>query len=267
MLGRLGNTGNRWRQSCKFLSKSKCYLTPLTNCFPFQQHPCYNHKISIRHLALLNASQQLELGKELASCGQSNSLLVTSDSWIILNGGTRKQITHTSCVTLNQLLIDSWTSYWLVLCYEFVRMKERWTAKKKIIDCPKPLFFFKKKHNTTLIMVLASCHLMEITEFPHPASSMIYSPFLDQDLREDVFCRGSKNDNICFLSHITPFVTYRFSFLCPTKPEGSLGITSSWMPQNLSPCKSPSPLFHHLRSFCLVKSESFFVHLRPPNYW
>lgn len=44
------------------------------------------------------------------------------DSWIILNGGTRKQITQTSCVTLNQLLIDSWVSYCLVVCYELVRM-------------------------------------------------------------------------------------------------------------------------------------------------
>lgn len=122
MLGRLGTTGNSRRQNYKLLSKSKHYLTPLTNCLPFPQHLCYNHKVFSRHLAFLNASQQLELGRELPSCGQSNSLLVTSDSWIILNRGTRKQITHTSCVTLNQLLIDSWASYCLVLCYELVRM-------------------------------------------------------------------------------------------------------------------------------------------------
>ena len=122
MLGRLGTTGNSRRQSYKLLSKSEHCLTPLTNSLPFPHHPCYNHKVFSRHLAFLNASQQLELGKELASCGQSTSLLVTNNSWIILNRGTRKQITHASCVTLDQLLIDSWASNCLVLCYELVRM-------------------------------------------------------------------------------------------------------------------------------------------------
>lgn len=46
----------------------------------------------------------------------------------------------------------------------------------------------------------------------HPASSVIYNPFLDRDFREDVFCRGVEMTTygFCFILH--PFVTCRFSF-------------------------------------------------------
>lgn len=39
-VGQTGTSGNSRRQSYKLLSKSELYLTPLTNCLPFPQHPC-----------------------------------------------------------------------------------------------------------------------------------------------------------------------------------------------------------------------------------
>lgn len=105
-----------------------------------------------RHLTFLNASQWLELAKNSIEWS-INLFSGHYDSWIILNGETRKQITHTSCVTLNQLLIDSWVSDCLVLCYELVGMM---SSKAEVNRMPQTTFL--------PITVLAWCQLMEITE-------------------------------------------------------------------------------------------------------
>lgn len=111
---------------------------------------------------------------------------------------------------------------------------------------------------------------MAITEFLHPASSSVmYSTCLDRDLREDVFCRGSKNNITWFLSCVIPICNLQVRFFFPTKSERSPGTVNSQMPQNILLAKFhhciPKVSFPYLPPHILLSmSQSVFAHPRLP---
>lgn len=161
------------------------------------------------------------------------------DSWIILNGGTRKQITHTSCPTSNQLLIDSWVSDCLVLCYELVGMM---SSKAEVNRLPQTTFL--------PITVLAWCQLMEITELCILPLLWFTTQSLIKTLGKISSAGGVEMTTYGFCLILHPFVTCRFNFFSSYK---------AW--ETSPPPSAPVQLDPNATGCLLAKFLPFYSHV------
>lgn len=153
------------------------------------------------------------------------------DSWIILNRGTRKQITHTSWITLNQLLIDSWISDCLLLYCELVGMM---SSKVEVNRLPQTTFL--------PITVLAWCQLMEIIELCILSLLWFTAHSLIKTLGRMSFAGGVEMTTYGFYFILHPFVTCRFNFFSSYTGDIPsslclLAARSQW--HRICPCQIP----------------------------